>query len=45
MHIASTKIKNMSHLDEEIGTLDFIVPDLVINELKQIASSNNKKKV
>lgn len=45
MHIASTKIKNMSYLEEEIGTLEFVVPDLVVDELVRISNSNNKKKV
>ena len=45
MHIASKKIKNMSYLEEEIGTLEFVVPNLVVDELVRIANSNNKKKV
>ena len=45
MHITSTKIKNMTYLEEEIGTLEFVVPDLVVNELVGLSSGNNKKKV
>ena len=44
MLIASKKIKNISYLDEEIGTLEFIIPDLVVDELVRISKSNNKKK-
>jgi len=45
MHISSKKIKNISYLEEEIGTLEFVVPDLVVDELVRISISNNKKKV
>ena len=45
MHIASGKIKNMSYLEEEIGTLEFVVPDLVVDELIRISNSKNNKKV
>ncbi len=44
MLIASKKIKNMSFLEEEIGTLEFVVPDLVVDELVLLSKSNNKKK-
>ncbi|VVC05643.1 Uncharacterised protein [uncultured archaeon] len=44
MLIASKKIKNISYLEEEIGTLDFVVPDLVVDELVRISNSNSKKK-
>jgi len=44
IHISSRKIKNISHLDEEIGSLEFVVPDLVEDELVHISNSNNKKK-
>ncbi len=45
MIIASKKIKNISYLEQEIGTLEFVVPDLVVDELVKISNSNNKKKV
>ncbi|MGI0073050.1 MAG: hypothetical protein ACREA3_04495 [Nitrosotalea sp.] len=45
MLIASKKIKNISYLEQEIGTLEFVVPDLVVDELVKISNSNNKKKV
>jgi len=34
----------MSYLEEEIGSLEFVVPDLVEDELVHISNSNNKKK-
>jgi rRNA-processing protein FCF1 len=45
MLIASKKIKNLSSLETEIGSLEFVVPDLVVDELTIISNSNNKKKV
>jgi rRNA-processing protein FCF1 len=45
MLIASKKIKNISNLEQEIGTLEFVVPDLVTDELTKISTSNSKKKV
>jgi len=44
MLIASKRIKNISNIETEIGTIEFVVPDLVVRELEGIAS-NNKKKV
>ena len=44
MHITSKKIKNLSYLEEEIGTLEFVVQDLVVDELVLLSNSNNKKK-
>ena len=45
MLITSKKIKNISNLEQEIGTLEFVVPDLVVKELAKISNSNSKKKV
>ena len=44
MLLASNRIKNIPNIETEIGAIEFVVPDLVIHELKQI-SLNNKKKV
>jgi len=44
MLITSKKIKNMPYLEEEIGTLEFVIPNLVVDELVRISNSNNKKK-
>ncbi len=45
MVLASKKIKNISSLGIEIGSLEFVVPDLVIKELTKISKTNDKKKV
>ncbi len=44
MLLASKNIKNISNLDTEIGTVDFIVPDMVISELEKLSKGNNLKK-
>lgn len=43
--LASKRIKNLSSLETEIGQIDYVVPDVVIKELKRISESQNKKKV
>ena len=45
MVLASKNIKNISRLDTEIGNLEFVVPDLVIEELTRISKTSDKKKV
>jgi uncharacterized protein len=45
MVLASKKIKNISSLETEIGNLEFVVPDLVIEELTRISKTSDKKKV
>ena len=37
MILASTNVKNISNLDTEIGTIEFMVPDMVIEELEKIS--------
>lgn len=44
MILASKNIKNISNLDTEIGTIEFMVPDIVIEELDKISKSTNLKK-
>jgi len=44
MILASTNVKNISNLDTEIGTIEFMVPDMVIEELEKISESTNLKK-
>ena len=44
MILASKNIKNISNLDTEIGTIEFMVPDMVIEELEKISESTNLKK-
>jgi rRNA-processing protein FCF1 len=43
IHIATKRIKNISNLETEIGSIQFVVPDIVIRELEKL-SKNDKKK-
>jgi rRNA-processing protein FCF1 len=45
MILGSKRIKNISNLETEIGTIEFVVPDMVVRELKRITTLDNKKKV
>ena len=44
MILASKNIKNISNLDTEIGTIEFMVPGIVVEELEKISKSTNLKK-
>lgn len=44
MVLASKRIKNISNIETEIGSIEYVVPDMVVKELKGI-TVNNKKKV
>ena len=44
MILASKNVKNISNIDTEIGTIEFTVPDMVINELETLSKDNNLKK-
>jgi rRNA-processing protein FCF1 len=43
MILASRKIKNINNVETEIGTIEYVVPDVVIRELKKITMDNKKK--
>lgn len=43
MILGSKRIKNISSVETEIGTLEYVVPDMVKTELEKI-SGNDKKK-
>ena len=43
IHIATKRIKNIDNLNMEIGTLDFVVPTVVKNELKKLLKTPSKK--
>ena len=45
MLLASNRIKNMNDLDVEIGHLEFIVPEIVIEELKHLSNDESKGKI
>ncbi len=44
MILASKNVKNISNLDTEIGAIEFIIPDMVINELERLSKDMNLKK-
>ena len=44
MILASKNIKNISNLETELGTIEFIVPGMVVEELEKISQSTNLKK-
>ncbi len=43
IHIATKRIKNISNLETEIGSIQFVVPDIVIQELEKLGKNNKKK--
>ncbi|MBI3842471.1 MAG: hypothetical protein HY295_04945 [Thaumarchaeota archaeon] len=44
MLLASEHIKNISNLETELGTIEFVVPDIVINELEKLSRGQDLKK-
>lgn len=43
IHLATKKIKNIDRLDVEIGQITFVVPQVVKNELTELAKKPDKK--
>ena len=43
IHLATTRIKNISTLETEIGPLQFIFSDVVYNELQNLLKNEKKK--
>ena len=43
IHIANNRIKNISSLETEIGSIQFVVPDIVISELTRLGSLQQKR--
>ena len=41
--LASRRIKNISNIETEIGTIEYVVPDMVVRELEKITMDNKKK--
>jgi uncharacterized protein len=41
--LASRRIKNISSIETEIGSLEYVVPDMVVKELERITVDNKKK--
>ena len=42
IHLATRRIKNIDNLDIEIGQITFVVPQVVINELSELAKNPDK---
>ena len=43
IHLATKRIKNIDNLDVEIGSLSFVVPEVVITELNKLEKMSEKK--
>ena len=43
IHLATTRIKNISTIETEIGSLQFLIPDVVENELQNLSKDEKKK--
>jgi len=44
MIIASKNIKNIANLYTEIGSIEFVIPDIVVRELERLSVGNDQKK-
>ena len=43
IHLATKNIKNINEFETEIGQIQFVVPEVVKNELEKLANNENKK--
>jgi len=43
IHLATHKIKNLDSVNTEIGQIEFVVPSAVLNELRKLSKTQNKK--
>ena len=43
MILASKRIKNISSVETEIGSLEYVVPNMVVKELEKISMDDKKK--
>ena len=43
IHLATTRIKNISTIETDIGSIQFILPDVVMNELENLSKQEKKK--
>lgn len=44
IHLANNRIKNLGTLDTDIGSIQFLVPDIVVSELDKLAKKEEKSK-
>ena len=45
IHLSTKKIKNLSNIEIEIGSINFVVPKIVIKELKHLLDDPDKKNI
>ena len=45
IHLSTKKIKNLSNIETEIGPINFVVPQIVIKELKHLLNDSDKKNI
>ena len=45
IHLSTKKIKNLSNIETEIGPINFVVPQIVIKELKHLLKDSDKKNI
>ena len=43
IHLSTRKIKNLDSVNTEIGQIQFVVPSVVLNELKKLSKTQKKK--
>ena len=43
IHLSTRKIKNIDSVNAEIGQIQFVVPSAVLNELRKLSKTQNKK--
>ena len=43
IHLATRKIKNIDSVNTEIGKIQFVVPSVVLNELRKLSKTQKKK--
>ena len=43
IHLSTRKIKNLDSVNTEIGQIQFVVPSAVLNELKKLSKTQDKK--
>jgi hypothetical protein len=43
IHLSTRKIKNLDSVNTEIGQIQFVVPSAVLNELKKLSKTQEKK--
>ena len=43
IHLSTRRIKNIDSLDQEIGSISFVVPEVVLSELFKLQNISSKK--